>query len=56
MDKARRGIEWPTLALMAACYGLWIAAIFWLSANVAPMIPKGSQMVDSQKIAAIHKP
>ncbi|MGV6803842.1 MAG: fatty acid desaturase [Ruegeria sp.] len=24
--------EWPTFALIAACYGLWLVAIFWLAA------------------------
>jgi fatty acid desaturase len=30
MSRALREAEWPTLGLLAACYGLWGLAVFWL--------------------------
>ncbi len=32
-----RSVEWPTLALLVACYGLWALAVFWLSAVWLPL-------------------
>ena len=55
VDKARRGIEWPTLALMAACYGLWIAAIFWLSTIWLPLGIIGATLAVTQHSSLTHE-
>lgn len=34
---ARRAVEWPTLALMAACYGIWVIALFFLTLVWLPL-------------------
>ncbi len=35
--RARATVEWPTLALMAACYGLWVLATLWAAALWLPL-------------------
>ena len=30
MERTLREVEWPTLGLLAGCYALWAAAVFWL--------------------------
>lgn len=37
MVKVRFGVEWPTLALLFACYGGWALAVFWLAALWLPL-------------------
>jgi fatty acid desaturase len=31
VPQGHSGVEWPTLALFAATYGLWLVALFWLA-------------------------
>ena len=37
MVKVRFGVEWPTLALLMACYSAWALAVFWLAALWLPL-------------------
>lgn len=34
--RARRLVEWPTLGLLLACYGVWAAAVVWLAETSVP--------------------
>ncbi|MEL7255932.1 MAG: fatty acid desaturase [Pseudomonadota bacterium] len=36
-ETRRAAVEWPTLALLVACYGLWALAVFWLSTIWLPL-------------------
>lgn len=47
--RKRRTVEWPTIGLVAFCYGVWVTAAFWLY----PLFPAAALVVMGI-MAALH--
>lgn len=55
MGSVRREIEWPTLALLIACYSVWGVAIFWLPVLWLPLAIVVTALAIAQQSSLTHE-
>ncbi|MEL7013472.1 MAG: fatty acid desaturase, partial [Pseudomonadota bacterium] len=55
LEKTGRDVEWPTLALMAACYAVWAVSIFWLASIWLPLGIIGATLAIAQHSSLTHE-
>ena len=55
MAETRKAVEWPTLALLACCYGGWGLSLFWLSALWLPVGIVGATVLIALHSSLTHE-
>jgi fatty acid desaturase len=53
--RAASAIEWPTLALLLACYAVWAGAVFWLAAFSLPLAILTALVAIAQHSSLTHE-
>ena len=55
MGETSRGIEWPTLALLLVCYGVWALSVTWLAALWLPLGIFAASLTIAQHSSLTHE-